>query len=105
MPGIKQHPLRHRDLPDVEVPVGKRNQHAHPAIIAAPATGGTVNDASDLERSRRLADATERSFRRGTEGHTTNRDRRHIGREVIGAQHVGPPRPSVTTSREVVGSD
>ncbi len=69
MPGITQHPPRHRDLSDVEVPVGKRNQHAHPAIIAGPATEEHNRErASDLEHSHGLADATERSFRRGTPG-------------------------------------
>jgi hypothetical protein len=79
MPGITQDPPRHRDLSDVEVPIGKRDQHAHPAIIAAPATGGTtVKNASDLDHPHGLADATERSFRRGTEGRITHRDQRHI---------------------------
>jgi hypothetical protein len=47
MPGIAQQPPWHRDLGDVEVPVGKRNQHAHAAIIAARIgpEPQTVNDA------------------------------------------------------------
>jgi hypothetical protein len=40
MPGLTQQLPRHRDLSDVEVPVRKRNQHAHPAIIAARAACG-----------------------------------------------------------------
>jgi len=40
MPGLTQQLPRHRDLRDVKVPVRKRNQHAHPAIIAARAACG-----------------------------------------------------------------
>jgi hypothetical protein len=34
VPRIAQHPPRHRHLGHVEIPVGERNQHTHPAIIA-----------------------------------------------------------------------
>jgi hypothetical protein len=40
MPGLTQQLPRHRNLRDVKVPVRKRNQHAHPAIIAARAACG-----------------------------------------------------------------
>jgi hypothetical protein len=47
-----------------------------------------VNDASDTERSPALADATEQSFRRGTEGHMTNWDGRHIGGYRMSRDHA-----------------
>jgi hypothetical protein len=34
VPGVTQAPPRHRDLGDVEVPVRKRHQHAHPAMMS-----------------------------------------------------------------------
>ena len=55
MTRVAQDPPRHRDLGDVEVPVGKRQQHAHPAIIPFATvrrnerTGGEMSGDADRE--------------------------------------------------------
>jgi hypothetical protein len=47
VPGIAQDPPRHRDLSHVEIPVGKRDQHAHPAIISGATSTITTRGYAD----------------------------------------------------------
>jgi hypothetical protein len=50
---LAQDPPWHRDLGDVEIAIGKRQQHAHQAIISLAAAGtSTGNDTADLGRAR-----------------------------------------------------
>ena len=68
MPGRTQQLPPHRDLGDIKVPVRKRNQHAHPAIIAARATAAAAANDASIPTTLAPAGRRNRTFNRAPGG-------------------------------------